>query len=48
MDQYNNLRRAHDNPTIQEIYKDFFGEPNGELAHKLLHSEHKARKGYTS
>ena len=46
MDQYNNLRRSHENPTVKQIYKEFLGEPNGDLAHKLLHSTHKPKKRY--
>jgi len=46
MDQYNNLRRSHDNPVVKKIYEEFLGEPNGELAHKLLHTCYKPRKKY--
>ncbi|MCL2756192.1 MAG: [FeFe] hydrogenase, group A [Firmicutes bacterium] len=46
MDQYNNLRRAHDNPVVKQIYKEFLGEPNGEIAYKLLHTTYKPRKKY--
>jgi len=46
MDQYNNLRRSHDNPVVKKIYEEFLGEPNGELAHKLLHTTYKTRKKY--
>ncbi len=31
-------RRSHKNGSINEIYRNFLGEPNGELAHKLLHT----------
>jgi len=46
MDQYNNLRRSHDNPTVIEIYKEYLGEHGGELAHRLLHTDYKSRKKY--
>jgi NADP-reducing hydrogenase subunit HndD len=46
MDQYNNLRRSHENPVVAEIYRDFLGEPNSDLAHKLLHTSYKPRKKY--
>ncbi|MDO5564173.1 MAG: [FeFe] hydrogenase, group A [Eubacteriales bacterium] len=32
------LRKSHDNPSIKKIYKDYFGEPNGEKSHHLLHT----------
>ena len=32
------LRKSHDNPSIKKLYADFLGEPNGHLAHELLHT----------
>ncbi|MBR1769105.1 MAG: [Bacteroidales bacterium] len=32
------LRKSHENPYIQSLYKDYLGEPCGEKAHKLLHT----------
>jgi NADP-reducing hydrogenase subunit HndD len=32
------LRYSHDNPMVTKIYADYLGEPNSELAHKLLHT----------
>ena len=34
------LRYSHENPDINEMYKSYFGEPNGHLAHMLLHTDH--------
>lgn len=34
------LRKSHENPSIQEIYKEFLGVPNGHLAHELLHTHY--------
>ena len=34
------LRKSHENPDIQKLYAEFLGEPNGHLAHKLLHTEY--------
>lgn len=34
------LRFSHENPSVIECYEKFFGEPNSELAEKLLHSDH--------
>ncbi len=36
------LRCSHDNPDIKEVYDTYFGEPNGHLAHMLLHTDHAA------
>ncbi|MEA4828151.1 MAG: iron hydrogenase small subunit, partial [Clostridium sp.] len=33
-------RKSHENPAIIEIYKNFLGKPNSELAHKLLHTKY--------
>ena len=30
-------RKSHENPAIQELYDNFFGEPGSEKAHELLH-----------
>ncbi|MCC6444886.1 MAG: iron hydrogenase small subunit [Armatimonadetes bacterium] len=32
------LRRSYENPEVQQLYKDFLGEPNSPLAHELLHT----------
>lgn len=34
------VRKSHENPEVKEIYKEFLGEPNSELAHHLLHTEY--------
>ena len=34
------LRQSHNNPQIQELYKNFLGEPNSHLAHELLHTSY--------
>jgi len=36
------LRQSHNNPDIQKLYKDFLGEPLGELSEKLLHTHYVA------
>lgn len=43
IDRQSNVRQSHNNPMIQQLYKDFLGEPNSELAHKLLHTTYRAR-----
>jgi NADP-reducing hydrogenase subunit HndD len=37
------IRSAHLNPLIQNLYQDYLGAPNSELAHKLLHTHYHAR-----
>ena len=40
------IRKSHENPDIQQLYKVFLGEPLGELSEKLLHTHYfnKAQK----
>lgn len=40
------IRKSHDNPEIQQIYKEFLGEPLGKESHKLLHTEYFERPRY--
>jgi iron-only hydrogenase group A len=40
------LRKSHINPAIQQLYKEFLGEPSGELSHKLLHTHYHQRSGF--
>lgn len=39
-DEKGTLRLSHKNPDIIEIYEKFYGEPNSELAEKLLHTHY--------
>ena len=34
------LRKSHENPYIQQLYKEFLGEPCGEKSHHLLHTHY--------
>ena len=43
-DLNNELRISSLNPEIQKLYKEYLGEPGGELAHKLLHTHYKKRE----
>ena len=45
-DESKALRKSHENPVIQKIYRDFLGEPNGHLSHSLLHTSYTARGLY--
>lgn len=37
------IRKSHKNPAVQELYRDYLGEPNGEKAHHLLHTHYTRR-----
>ncbi len=37
LDEKRPLRYSHENPTIQRLYEEFFGEPLSEKSHHLLH-----------
>jgi iron-only hydrogenase group A len=39
-DEKATIRLCHENHEIKTIYKDYLGEPNGELAHELLHTHY--------
>lgn len=34
------LRKSHENPSIQKLYKDYLEEPNGHIPHHLLHTKY--------
>jgi iron-only hydrogenase group A len=36
-------RRSHENPEVTALYEKFLGKPNGEKAHKLLHTHYHRR-----
>ncbi len=38
------IRKSHENPSIQAIYKEFLGEPCGHKSHELLHTHYFDRK----
>ncbi len=40
LDKKNPLRFSHENPCVQQLYKEYLGEPLSEKAHKLLHTDH--------
>lgn len=39
-------RCSHDNPYIQQLYKEYLGEPLGHKAHELLHTSYTVRPQY--
>jgi iron only hydrogenase large subunit-like protein len=43
IDRHNTIRRAHNNPDIRRLYKEFLGKPLGEKSHELLHTHYKQK-----
>ena len=39
-------RRSHENPIVQQVYKEYLGEPGGHRAHELLHTVYIPQKRY--
>ncbi len=42
-DRNKEKRMSYENEKVQELYKNFLGEPGSEIAHKLLHTEYFSR-----
>ena len=40
------IRQSHNNPQIQQLYKDYLGEPNSHKAHELLHTTYAAKEPF--
>lgn len=45
-DEASVLRKSHENPYVQALYKEYFGEPCSHKAHELLHTHYTPRKKY--
>lgn len=43
-DEGRELRKSHNNPAVQELYKEFLKAPLGKLSHKLLHTKYTAKE----
>lgn len=43
-DQYAHIRKSHENPSIIQLYKEYFDKPGSHKAHELLHSHIHERK----
>lgn len=43
-DRRKKVRKSHENQEILELYREYLGEPFGELAHKLLHTHFEERE----
>lgn len=46
LDQSLPVRRSHENKEILKAYEEFLGEPNGRLAHQLLHTHYQQQPKY--
>ena len=44
IDRAREVRLAHENPNLQQIYREFIGEPLGEKAHELFHTHFSAKE----
>jgi len=44
LDQSLPLRKSHENPDVQALYRDYFHEPLSHRAHELLHTSYKRRE----
>ncbi|MDR2515355.1 MAG: [FeFe] hydrogenase, group A [Christensenellaceae bacterium] len=42
-DEAMTLRKSHQNESLKKLYAEFLGEPNGHLAHELLHTHYTDR-----
>ncbi|NLA87911.1 MAG: 4Fe-4S dicluster domain-containing protein, partial [Clostridiales bacterium] len=45
-DESKTLRKSHENPSIQSLYKEFLHEPCGHVSHKLLHTVYTKRGNF--
>ena len=40
------IRKSHENPVLQAVYKDYLGKPGGHKAHEILHCTYVPQKRY--
>ena len=45
-DEGKTIRKSHENPDLIALYDAYLGKPNGEIAHKLLHTHYVPRGLY--
>jgi len=43
IDRTKPIRRSHDNPDVQRLYREFLGRPLSPLSHKLLHTHYQPK-----
>ena len=46
IDEKSTIRKSHENPIVQTIYKEYLEKPGSHKAHELLHTTYKAREKY--
>jgi len=46
IDEKSVIRKSHENPVIQKLYKEFLERPGSHKAHELLHTHYKERAKY--
>lgn len=46
IDEKSTIRKSHENPVLQKIYKEFLEKPGSEKAEELLHTTYQKRKKY--
>ena len=46
IDERSTIRKSHENPIMQQIYKEYLGKPGENKAHKLLHTEYCKKEKY--
>lgn len=44
LDRSKTIRRSHENPDIQKLYKEFLQSPLSPISHKYLHTHYQAKK----
>ncbi|MBF0254699.1 MAG: iron hydrogenase small subunit [Candidatus Omnitrophica bacterium] len=44
IDRGRTIRRSHENPDVQRLYKEYLGRPLSAKSHKLLHTHYAAKK----
>jgi iron only hydrogenase large subunit-like protein len=44
VDRGGHLRTAHGNESVQRLYREYLGEPLGEMSHRLLHTHYGPRE----
>ena len=43
IDESKQIRKSHENPYVNELYKEFLGSPGSEKAHSMLHTSYTPR-----
>ncbi|MBS3994809.1 MAG: iron hydrogenase small subunit, partial [Alkaliphilus sp.] len=38
------FRKSHENPEVLKLYREYIGEPYGDIAHRLLHTHYEERE----